>query len=89
MININYKVLIVTILLLFSFFNNLLFGFENLKKINQHIDQECFLVNVNPQIEIDKPFIKQIKVIYKYVVFYLFFYNIEDPSSVISILNYC
>ena len=88
MIYINYKVLIVTGLIIFSFINNILLGFENLRSINEETEVECFFVNVNPQISLEKPFSSHLKVIYKYTIFYLFFYDISDPSSVIKIMNY-
>jgi len=87
-IYINYKVLIVTGLIIFSFINNILLGFENLRSINEETEIECFFVNVNPQISLEKPIVSHLKVIYKYTIFYLFFYDISDPSSVIKIMNY-
>ncbi len=88
MIFINYKILIVSILILFSFFNNLLFGFENLKAIHRTSDVECFLVSIDSNIKVENPFLSQVKIVYKYLVFYLFFFDISNPSSVIQILNY-
>ena len=84
MIIINIKILIVTVLVLFSFTNNLLLGFDNLKKINQHLDIECFLIEINPNIKQEKPFFQKIKILYRY----LFFYNIEEPTSIIEVMNY-
>ncbi len=88
MININFKVLIVTILVIFSFFNNVLLGFENLRTINEDLDQECFLQTIDASVKVEKPFIKNVKIIYHYIIFYLFFYDIENPTSIIPIINY-
>ena len=79
MIYINYKVLIVTGLIIFSFINNILLGFENLRSINEETEVECFFVNVNPQISLEKPIVSHLKVIYKYTIFY--FSNMIHISS--------
>ena len=65
-----------------------LFGFENLKAIHRTSDVECFLVSIDSNIKVEKPFLSQVKIVYKYLVFYLFFFDISNPSSVIQILNY-
>lgn len=87
MIDINYKVLLIIVLVVVSFINNLLLGFDNLKKLNEDTDIECFLVDIDPNINIEKRYQKKLKTIYQYIIFYIFFYNINDPSSIIDIIN--
>lgn len=87
MIDINYKVLLIIVLVVVSFINNLLLGFDNLKNLNEDTDIECFLVDIDPNINIEKRYQKKLKTIYQYIIFYIFFYNINDPSSIIDIIN--
>lgn len=88
MIYINLKVSIILFLIVLSFFNNLIKTFDNLKQLNKEIDALCFLVQVDNSIEVDKPFLSHIKTLYKYIVYFIFFYNIEEPLSIIDVMNY-
>lgn len=88
MIYINLKVSIILILIVLSFFNNLLKTYDNLKELNKEIDALCLLVKVDNNIEIDKPFFSYIKTLYKYFIYFIFFYNIEDPLSIVDVMNY-
>ena len=88
MIYINLKVSIILILIILSFFNNLLKTYDNLKELNKEIDALCFLVKVDNNIEIDKPLLSYIKTLYKYFIYFIFFYNIEDPLSIVDVMNY-
>jgi hypothetical protein len=83
-----YKVTILLVLLVFSFVNNLIIGFENLKNITENADEEVFFMMVDVQIEPEKPAQRYIKTIYKYLIFYIFYFNIDDLPSVIKVLNY-
>lgn len=87
MIFLKYKVTILLVLLVFSFVNNLIIGFENLKNITENADEEVFFMMVDVQIEPEKPTQRYIKTIYKYLIFYIFYFNIDDLPSVIKVLN--
>lgn len=88
MIFLKYKVTILLVLLVFSFVNNLILGFENLKNITENADEEVFFMMVDVQIEPERPIMRYVKTIYKYLIFYVFYFNIDDLPSVIKILNY-
>ncbi len=88
MIFINIKALLVIVLLCISFVNNFLLSFDTLKEVNNDTTLECFLVDVNQNVEIEKPFWSYLKTIYQYVVYFIFFYNTEDLYSIIEIMNY-
>lgn len=88
MIVINYKVTIIIILIILSFFNNLLNSYDYLKEINENIDVECFLYNIDNSVKIEKPFITKIKTFCKYLIFYIFFYNVDNPISAVEVMNY-
>ena len=88
MIFINVKVSIILFLIVLSFFNNLLKTYDNLKQLNKDIDTLCFLVQVDNNIKIDKPFLSHIKTLYKYFIYFIFFYNIEEPLSIVDVMNY-
>jgi hypothetical protein len=86
-IYINIKASIILFLIILSFFNNLIRTYDNLKCLNQEIEVKCFLSQVD-NIEIEKPFLLHIKTLYKYFIFFMFFYNIEEPLSIIDVMNY-
>lgn len=88
MIYINLKISIILFLIVLSFFNNLLKSYDNLKQLNKEIEVECFLAQIDNNIEIEKPFLSHIKTLYKYFIYFIFFYNIEEPLSIIDVMNY-
>lgn len=75
-------------LLIFSFLNNLIIGFDNLKNITENVDEEVFFQMVDSEIEQERPVKSYFKTLYKYLIFYIFYFNIEDLPSIIRTLNY-
>lgn len=82
------KITILLFLLVFSFVNNLIIGFENLKNITKNVDEEVFFMKVDYEIEPTNKEKKYFKTLYKYFIFYVFYFNIDDLPSVIKTLNY-
>ena len=76
------------ILFVISGINNFLRSFDILKEVNNDATLECFLYDVNPNVEIEKPFSEYIQTIFKYIIYFIFFYNIDDPISIIEMYNY-
>lgn len=87
MIYINYKVLIVIILVCLSFINNLLLTFDNLKDLNKSSDLACLVSVVDPSIKVEEETINKVSLMYKYIIYFIFFYNINDPTSIKDIIN--
>lgn len=83
-----YKITILLFLLVFSFINNLIISFDNLKNITENTDEEVFLMMADYQIEPTSSKASYFKIIYKYFLFYIFYFNIDDLPSVIKTLNY-
>lgn len=88
MIELKFKITILLFLLVFSFVNNLIIGFENLKNITKNVDEEVFFMKVDYEIEPTNKVKKYFKTLYKYFIFYVFYFNIDDLPSVINTLNY-
>lgn len=88
MIELKYKIVILLGLLVFSFVNNLIIGFENLKNITKDVDEEVFFMKVDYEIEPTNKTKNYVKTLYKYFIFYVFYFNIDDLPSVIKTLNY-
>lgn len=88
MIELKLKITILLFLLVFSFVNNLIIGFENLKNITKNVDEEVFFMKVDYEIEPTNKVKKYFKTLYKYFIFYVFYFNIDDLPSVIKTLNY-
>lgn len=83
-----FKIIILLFLLVFSFVNNLIIGFENLKNITKNVDEEVFFMKVDYEIEPTNKVKGYVKTLYKYFIFYIFYFNIDDLPSVIKTLNY-
>ena len=75
----NNKIIIILALLVFSFINNTIIAFDYLKDITSEVE---------PRVEIEKPVKKYIKTIYKYSVYFIFFFDIDNLPSVVETLNY-
>lgn len=75
----NNKIIIILALLVFSFINNTIIAFDYLKDIASEVE---------PRVEIEKPVKKYIKTIYKYSVYFIFFFDIDNLPSVVETLNY-
>lgn len=88
MIVLKYKIIILLFLLVFSFVNNLILGFDNLKNITKEVDEEVFFMKVDYEIEPSSKTKSYMKTLYKYFIFYVFYFNIDDLPSVIKALNY-
>lgn len=82
------KTIIVLFILIVSFLNNILINFNTLKKITNNIEKEVLLAKVDPRIKIDKPTSSYIKIIFKYVIYFIFFFDVSTPSTVIDLMNY-
>jgi len=85
---VNYKVSILLLLAIFSFINNLFLHFDQLKHIHQEETVEVFYMKVEPDVEMDHPIGSYIKTIYDYTLYFIFFFNIHDIRSIITVQNY-
>lgn len=84
----NNKIIIILALLVFSFINNAIIAFDYLKDIASEVEPVVFYHKVEPRVEIEKPVKKYIKTIYKYSVYFIFFFDIDNLPSVVETLNY-
>ena len=80
----NNKIIIILALLVFSFINNTIIAFDYLKDIASEVEPVVFYHKVEPRVEIEK----YIKTIYKYSVYFIFFFDIDNLPSVVETLNY-
>ena len=78
----NNKIIIILALLVFSFINNTIIAFDYLKDITSEVEPVVFYH------KIEKPVKKYIKTIYKYSVYFIFFFDIDNLPSVVETLNY-
>lgn len=84
----NNKIIIILALLIFSFINNTIISFDYLKDITSKTETVVFYSKIEPRVETEKPICKYIKTIYKYSVYFVFFFDIENLPSVVETLNY-
>lgn len=79
----NYKLLGLIGLAIICFINNLLVNFDGLQKIVE--TTEVTTVMVDKGIE-EKP-INYIKMIYRYLVFYVYFYDAYDELTIFELIT--
>lgn len=79
----NYGLYVCIFLFCFSFLINLIHNFDCLKEINQEEEITTFYELIDFNVKTEK--FKKEKLIYKYVVYFIFFINIDHFEE---ILNY-
>lgn len=80
----NYKVIIVLSLAFVSFVNNLVIHFDTLQEITEEVDVSVFYIDNGGEGE-TKSYLKTLA---GYLIYFVFYYDVNDPLSVLALIGY-
>ncbi len=73
------KIILIVFLAIFSFLNNLIISFDSLQEMTNQTDVEVFLQTIDPNINCNQGYIR---LIIRYLIYFVFFFDINDIKSV-------
>lgn len=87
MIELKGKVIFIFVLVVFSFFNNIVLTFDKLKELTKNQEIEVFFQRIDDTVEVENAPTSYVKMIGKYILYFVFFYNIDDITSTLEVSN--
>lgn len=80
----NIKITIVLLLGFISVLNNLIIYFDTVQEITEDVDKEAFFIENGSSND----FKGYVKMIWQYIVYFIYFYDFDKPISVLELIGY-